>query len=595
MPAPIASLVTPNLNGREHLRTLLGSVRKQDFPADGLEIIVVDNGSSDGSVPMLERDFPDVRVLRNDVNTGFARSNNQAAAVARGKYLALVNNDVRLERDWLSTVVGRAEESPGDVVCFGTALRSWDGHQIDFLDAGMSFAGVGFHVDRGAPVESGAGTRGPGALLYASGAAALVERETFLDVGGFDESYFNYYEDVDLGWRLWILGFRVESCPDAVAYHHRNASIGARHETVYLLERNALFSVVKNYEDETLEKVLPAALLLVAGRARARSEPAHAGFLRRVARRIGVGSADVIVSRDALASFRALEAVATAMPALVQKRREVQARRRRSDAEIIPLLRDPLRGVAAVRAGGGPLVIALTDAQLEELQNALPWETAMRLPDGRVLGVPGKRGAISESGDFRVDAVATRMGGSGKRVLELGCHEGIHTVQLARVAREVVALDVRPKNIVCALARLYVHEVDNARLVLGDARSLDGSLGRFDIVFHVGVLYHLLDPVEHLYGLASLGDELLLDTHYGSPNDPGERETLERGGRRYETYRSREGGWGDSFSGVDQFSRWLTRDSLIELVCDAGYCEIDVTDDRVERNGARITLIGRKA
>ena len=239
-------------------------------------------------------------------------------------------------------------------------------------------------------------------------------------------------------------------------------------------------------------------------------------------------------------------------------------------------------------------MIRISDQQLEEFQQALPWDAAMRLPDGRVLGRPGKRGSISEEGDFRVRAVAEQLGGSDSRILEVGSHEGIHTVQLAQIAREVVALEVRPKNVACALTRLFVHDVDNVKVVLGDARDIDPSFGRFDIVFHVGVLYHLLDPVEHLYALATAADQLLLDTHYGPPNEPGERETLDHDGRRYETYRSREGGLSDSFSGVDDFSRWLARDSLLELVRDAGFRDVEVIDDRVERNGARITLIGRK-
>ena len=240
-------------------------------------------------------------------------------------------------------------------------------------------------------------------------------------------------------------------------------------------------------------------------------------------------------------------------------------------------------------------MIGLSDRQLQDFHDALQWTTAMRLPDGRVLGVPGKRGAISDDNDFRVRAVAERLQPTDKTVLELGAHEGIHTVQLAAVAKHVVAVEVRPKNVVAALTRLFVHDVSNARVVLKDVRELDERFGRFDVLFHVGVLYHLSDPVRHLFAVAPLAAHLLLDTHYGEPPDEGDHEELDYGGRRYGAYRIREGGWGDAFSGVEEMSRWLDRDSLLELVRDVGFSEVEVLDDRAERNGARITLIASKS
>jgi tRNA (mo5U34)-methyltransferase len=240
-------------------------------------------------------------------------------------------------------------------------------------------------------------------------------------------------------------------------------------------------------------------------------------------------------------------------------------------------------------------VIPLSDRQLEDFQEAVAWETAMRLPDGRTLGRPGKRGSISEPGDFRVRALDARSNLSDKRVLELGCHEGIHTVQLAGVAKEVVGVEVRPKNVVGALTRLFVHDVRNARIVLEDVRDLDASFGSFDVLFHVGVLYHLLDPVEHLYRVAPLADAILLDTHYETPETTRERSDLTHEGHGYNAYLVREGGWADSFSGVESASRWLDRDSLLVLVGDVGFGQVEVLDDRRERNGPRITVLARRS
>src|SRR5438552_5449358 len=175
----------------------------------------------------------------------------------------------------------------------------------------------------------------------------------------------------------------------------------------------------------------------------------------------------------------------------------------------------------------------LSDQQLADFQAALPWKTGLELPDGRLLGVPGKRGDVSRGLDPRVAAVRDRLASADKIVLEIGCCEGIHTIQLAGVCREVVGLDVRPHNIACALARLFVHGVANARLLLQDARDLDETIGRFDILFHVGVLYHLSDPADHLRRVCRLADSLLLDTHYADDTLPYPRADLTADGQTY--------------------------------------------------------------
>lgn len=239
-------------------------------------------------------------------------------------------------------------------------------------------------------------------------------------------------------------------------------------------------------------------------------------------------------------------------------------------------------------------MIRLTDEQLQDFQEAVAWESALRLPDGRVLGVPGKRGGISEEGDFRVQALVERVGLEGKTVLELGCHEGNHTVQLAKHAGQVVAVEVRPKNIVCALVRLFVHDARNVRVVLADVRELDEWFGRFEVLFHVGVLYHLSDPVDHLYRAARLAETMLLDTHYETLDSSRERADLRRGDVPYVAFVRREGGWESTFSGVEETSRWLERESLLRLVGDAGFPHVEILDDRRERNGRRMTLLARK-
>lgn len=239
-------------------------------------------------------------------------------------------------------------------------------------------------------------------------------------------------------------------------------------------------------------------------------------------------------------------------------------------------------------------MINLTDQQLADFQSALGWKTGAALPDGRVLGVAGKRGAIANDLDQRVRLVAERLQPADKTVLEVGCCEGIHTVQLARVCRHVVALEVRPPNIACALTRLFVHDATNVRLVLGDARDVDERFGHFDIVFHVGVLYHLSDPVAHLRQIARLANDLFLDTHYADESLTYPRADIEDGGQCYRACAYAEGAWSDSFSGVEPTSRWLYRPDLLALLNEVGYDAVEVCDDRRERNGPRLTLLARR-
>lgn len=240
-------------------------------------------------------------------------------------------------------------------------------------------------------------------------------------------------------------------------------------------------------------------------------------------------------------------------------------------------------------------MIPLTDQQLHDFQTALAWKTGAALPDGRTLGVPGKRGNVTAGTDPRVRLVLERLQPADKTVVEFGSCEGIHTVQLAGVCKSIVGLEVRPHNVACALARLFVHDVRNARLELRDVRDADARLGTFDIAFHVGVLYHLTDPVSHLARVAGMAPDLVLDTHYATDDLGWPRTELAWGGKTYRGRVYREGGWAEVFSGVEPTAVWLYRDDLLQLLRDVGYDTVEVTDDRRERNGPRFTVLARQS
>lgn len=393
---PRVSLITPNLNGKGHLESLLASIAEQTYPAACIEVIVVDNGSTDDSVAYLEAHHPQVRIIRNAANEGFARPNNQAAAIATGQHLLLVNNDMKLAPDWIEQMVACIEAAPSDVACVASLILNWDGTAIDYLKGEMTFNGMGLQPAYGARVDSPEGQRFPEEVLFACGGAMLIRKDVYLDVGGFDEDYFAYYEDVDLGWRLWTLGYRVRFCPSAVV-HHRHNGTSKRFDwwkKTVLFERNALCSLIKNYEDATLTAVWPAALLLASKRVAVRSGVSREAFrfgptppkpvapaapetsrleklgaslrqlgvkgtlqklgvlaARKVLARWGspadVAQETVQVSCEAYAGLVGLEDAIDLLPRMLEKRRDIQARRKRSDRELAALFGDafmPIEG-----------------------------------------------------------------------------------------------------------------------------------------------------------------------------------------------------------------------------------------------------------
>jgi hypothetical protein len=253
-----------NYDGRDYLERCLASLTALDYPAGQVEVIFVDNASSDGSVEYVREAFPEVRVVVNDTNTGFAPAVNQAARLANGRYLALINNDAEADRDWLRAAV-TVLEADDAIACAASKILREDRETVDYAGGQLSFYGHGFAKGVEQPDTHEDAIR---PTLFASGGAMVVRTRTFLAAGGFDDDYFAFFEDVDFGWRLWLLGHEVAYVPASRVYHRHHGTIerfGYARER-YLLERNALATVFKNWEDDRLARVLPASLLLAVFR-----------------------------------------------------------------------------------------------------------------------------------------------------------------------------------------------------------------------------------------------------------------------------------------------------------------------------------------
>lgn len=248
------SVIIVSCNGREDLETCLPTVLAMND--DNFEVVLVDNGSTDGSADWVRREFPSIRVLALPTNTGFAIGNNRGCedAFSRGAaWATLLNNDTKVNREWLQGFRETISLDPL-IGIVGGIILNWDGTIIEF-------DGSVFHPNNASggyvdiPVSERPLPREPREIGYACGASLAISRECYQETGGFDEDFFCYNEDVDLSLRAWIAGFRVMSSPRSIIWHRRGSSTKRLHKNHfgdYYGMRNALTTVLKNYEPSTL-------------------------------------------------------------------------------------------------------------------------------------------------------------------------------------------------------------------------------------------------------------------------------------------------------------------------------------------------------
>jgi GT2 family glycosyltransferase len=309
-PEPTVTIVVPTYNGAGKLRACLDSVATLEYPRDRLETIVVDNGSTDGSRELLEQDYPRVHVLALPENVGFAAAVNVGARAAGSDLVATCNNDMRLDPAWLRELVRRYSPESG-VACVAGTILDWSGERVQFANGIVNFHGAAAQVPFDVPLAEVTVEDGR-ELPFACGGSMLIERKTFIDLGGFDEAFWSYFEDVDFGWRYRLTGGRIRLAGASLAYH-RHHSTGATippAERRRIYERNWLFTLVKNVSDENLHRLLAAGLELADERARlTRLQPAP--------------------------QISAVREFCAGLPLALEKRRHVQRLRRIPDSEVL--------------------------------------------------------------------------------------------------------------------------------------------------------------------------------------------------------------------------------------------------------------------
>ena len=244
-----------------------------------------------------------------------------------------------------------------------------------------------------------------------------------------------------------------------------------------------------------------------------------------------------------------------------------------------------------------PLIERLTDDELEVLNELLPWQSftvdALGRPFGRAAWV-GKRVDPEPIPDPRILRFHQRFDLSDKHVLEIGCFEGAHTAALCSMSDRVTAVDARVENVVKTIVRCAFFGQAPTTLT-ADVETLDPSdpLLRADVCHHVGVLYHLADPIRHLRNLGAWADHgLMLDTHYATERDVTGEYDVDGRGYRFRHYV--ESGRADAFSGVKPHAKWLLLDDIVSELANAGFPHLEMVERREERNGPRVLLFAAR-
>ena len=328
-PGPQVSAVIVNFNGAAFVEAGVGSVLATSY--DPLEVVFVDNASSDGSCELVERTFghdPRLTIVRNEAAVGPAVGRNVGLEHAQGDLIVFLDNDVEVNPEWLGPLVQLFDDQPAVGVAQPKLLRLSDRASFDY--AGDLLSPTGFLVERAAGAIDHGQFDYQAEILSGKSAALAARREVCTAVGGFDGSYYMYLEETDFCWRAWLAGWDVVFTPVSTVYHaygsaRKSAQRSYRYEaqwTRYHACRNYVRTLVKNLGARALVRVLPL----------------------HVAAWCAIGVAFAVRGRwrDAMYVGRALGWCAMHLPTMWRARRSVQSSRTRSDTELGHVLVQPM-------------------------------------------------------------------------------------------------------------------------------------------------------------------------------------------------------------------------------------------------------------
>jgi GT2 family glycosyltransferase len=322
----LISVVLLNWNGANVLEKCLDSLRNQTYRP--LEIIVVDNASTDGSVELVRRGFPDVKLIVNERNLGFGGGNNVGIRASQGRYVMMLNNDTRLDPKCIEELKRSIEKDERYGACASKILLEYEDNLIDA--AGISVCPDGLSIGRGR-LEEGDRYDEEAEVFFASDCACLYRRKMLEDIGLYDEDFFAYADETDMGWRAQLAGWKCIYNPEAIVYHFHSASSGTYSPfKAFLVERNRIWVAVKNFP----------ILLLIFGQ--------FYTFWRYILQAYGAFTGKGAAGRFT-SDFSKIELVKIlikvylsiwkSLPLMIRKRRAIQKKKRISNREVYKLIK----------------------------------------------------------------------------------------------------------------------------------------------------------------------------------------------------------------------------------------------------------------
>lgn len=268
---PFISVVVVNYNAEKYLESCLASVLNCDY--SNFEVIVVDNGSKDGSQELVEetsRKNEKVKLIKNETNLGLAIARNQGIKMAKGKYVAFIDNDTRVHPFWLSEATKILELNPKIGACQCKLILDGTDNLVDSI--GEYLGQYGFLVHLVPPGEEK--DRGQFShiteILAPKGAGMIVRKDVLNKINGFDDDYFIYVGETDLSWRIWLQGYKVVLIPNSIVYHKfGTSSVVLPEEINYLVKfhgtKNCISTLIKNLGFKNLLKILPVHIVMWLG------------------------------------------------------------------------------------------------------------------------------------------------------------------------------------------------------------------------------------------------------------------------------------------------------------------------------------------
>jgi len=251
------SIIIPNYNGLRFLATCLDALRGQTYPRELTEVILVDDGSTDDSIPFVREHYPEVVIVQMARNSGLAAACNAGARAAHGDLLVMLNNDTEAEPGWLAALVASAAAHP-QAGAIASKMLLFD-RRDTLHNAGDLMGADGIPRNRGVWEQDRGQYDADLTIFGGCGGGVAYRRAAWEQAGGFDERLFMYLEDVDLAWRLQLLGWRAVFAPQARLYHHLSATGGGTLASFYV-GRNTIWVIAKDMPAALIRRRLGAIL-----------------------------------------------------------------------------------------------------------------------------------------------------------------------------------------------------------------------------------------------------------------------------------------------------------------------------------------------